>query len=167
MFIRAVKTYNKKTGNSYVKHMLMESVRTENGPRQRTVMQLGKLELPQKDWPALVSELQKRLSGQLTLDLLDEKISRKVKYATDETMINLHMEGNKRTADRSRSEDSIEINLNDVNSSKHRSFGCEYVCHSIWTELGLPEKLKDSGFSERERSLAEAVVSWKIGKSRQ
>ena len=121
-------------------------------------MQLGKLELPQKDWPALVSELQKRLSGQLTLDLLDEKISRKVKYATDETMINLHMEGNKRTADRSRSEDSIEINLNDVNSSKHRSFGCEYVCHSIWNELGLPEKLKDSGFSERERSLAEAMV---------
>ena len=53
---------------------------------------------------------------------------------------------------------TIEINLNDVNSSKHRCFGCEYVCHSIWNKLGLPEKLKDLGFSERERSLAEAVV---------
>ncbi len=41
MFIREVKTINKKTGNKYIKHVLMESVRTENGPRQRTVMQLN------------------------------------------------------------------------------------------------------------------------------
>ena len=39
MYIRETKTENRKTGKVYVKHTLVESVRTPKGPRQRTVMQ--------------------------------------------------------------------------------------------------------------------------------
>jgi hypothetical protein len=37
MFIRETKTKNKKTGKVYSKHTLVQSVRTDEGPRQRTL----------------------------------------------------------------------------------------------------------------------------------
>jgi len=42
MFIREYRTKNKKTGKVYVKHQLVESYRTDAGPRQRIVMNLTK-----------------------------------------------------------------------------------------------------------------------------
>ncbi len=63
MFIREKQTKNKKTGNIYVKHVLVESYHTTNGPRQRTVMQLGRLDLPKKHWSVLAKELQERLAA--------------------------------------------------------------------------------------------------------
>jgi len=43
MFIRESKTRNKKTKKVYIKHALVESVRTERGPRQRVVLTPGRL----------------------------------------------------------------------------------------------------------------------------
>ncbi len=63
MFIRETNTVNRKNGKVYKKHTLVESYRSENGPRQRTIMQLGELDLPKKQWANLVKELESRLSG--------------------------------------------------------------------------------------------------------
>jgi len=63
MFVREKKTKNKKNGNIYVKHVLVESYHTTNGPRQRTVMQLGQIDLPRKKWPVLAKELENRLAA--------------------------------------------------------------------------------------------------------
>jgi len=41
MFIREYKQTNRKTGETYIKHKLVTSVRTEKGPRQKVVMPLG------------------------------------------------------------------------------------------------------------------------------
>jgi hypothetical protein len=38
MYIRQVKTKNKKTNTVYTKLVLVESYRTEKGPRQRTII---------------------------------------------------------------------------------------------------------------------------------
>ena len=46
MFIRKYKTVNKKTGAVYIKHQLVESYRSDKGPRQRIVMNLGNIDLP-------------------------------------------------------------------------------------------------------------------------
>ena len=63
MYIRETKTKNKKTGNVYLKHSLVESYHTPKGSRQRTIMQLGSLSLAKKHWPTLAKELEKRLMG--------------------------------------------------------------------------------------------------------
>ena len=63
MYIRETKTENRKTGKVYVKHTLVESVRTPKGPRQRTVMQLGRLSLPRKHWPSLAASRGRRSSS--------------------------------------------------------------------------------------------------------
>ena len=68
MFIRESKTKNKKTGKVYIKHSLVESVRTERGPRQRLVMSLGKIELDRSQWKDLALTLELYLNGEHQLD---------------------------------------------------------------------------------------------------
>ena len=67
MFIRESKTKNKKTGEVYIKHQLVESYRTDKGPRQRVVLNLGRVDIGRKDWRRLAFELENRLSGQASL----------------------------------------------------------------------------------------------------
>ena len=67
MFIRAVSTRDHKTGSVYTTHHLVESIRTDRGPRQRVIMFLGSLDLPRGQWCALVAVLEERLGGQRAL----------------------------------------------------------------------------------------------------
>jgi len=163
MFIKEIKTRNKKTGTEYIKHALVESVRTEKGPRQRTVMQLGHLKLVRQCWPQLVAELECRISGQPTLDIPGTKISPAVKTAANTAMNNFTIHKSRRIENRKNTEgEEVLINLNDVCNSKYRSFGAEFVAHSTWNDLKLPQKLKGLNFTPKERSLAEAIVSGRL-----
>ncbi len=163
MFIKEIKTKNKKTGREYIKHALVESVRTEKGPRQRTVMQLGRLKLPKELWPELIAELECRISGQLSLNLPGNKIPKRVKDAADTAMENFTICTARRIENRKDIEDEeVTVNLNNVCDSKYRSFGPEFVAHSIWNELRMPQKLKELGFSPKQRSLAEGVVAGRL-----
>jgi hypothetical protein len=62
MYIRkSTRTYKGKT---YTNHLLVESVQTAKGPRQRTICSLGSLEpAPAEDWLALAHKLQSALEG--------------------------------------------------------------------------------------------------------
>ena len=68
MFIRESKTRNKKTGKIYIKHSLVESIRTERGPRQRLVMTLGQLSLDRSLWKSLAFAMESYLHGQEELE---------------------------------------------------------------------------------------------------
>ena len=71
MYIRESKTRNKKTGKIYIKHTLVESVRTERGPRQRHVMTLGQLTLDRSLWKSLAFALESYLHGEQELKHLE------------------------------------------------------------------------------------------------
>ena len=60
MYIRkSTRTYKGKT---YTNHLLVESVQTAKGPRQRTICSLGSLEsAPAEDWLVLAHKLQSAL----------------------------------------------------------------------------------------------------------
>ena len=163
MYIKEIKTKNRKTNREYVKHILVESIRTEKGPRPRTVMQLGRLALPKEFWSILVAELESRISGQMQLSLPGVKLPIKVKNAADKAMENFTIRSARRVENRkSPDADEVTIKLGETATSKHRSFGPELVCHSIWNELQLPLKLTELDFSPRERSLAEAIVAGRL-----
>jgi hypothetical protein len=66
MYIRKTKRVYK--GKVYTNHLLVESVLTPKGPRQRTVCSLGRLEpAPGEQWLALAHKMEAALQGQLTL----------------------------------------------------------------------------------------------------
>ncbi len=67
MYIR--KSSRVYRGKTYTKHLLVESVQTPKGPRQRSICSLGSLEpAPREQWLALAHKLQSTLQGQLSLE---------------------------------------------------------------------------------------------------
>ena len=66
MYIR--KTTRVYKGKTYTNHLLVESVHTPQGPRQRTICSLGSLEpAPAEEWLALAHKLDSALQGQAAL----------------------------------------------------------------------------------------------------
>ena len=73
MYIR--KTNRIYKGKRYTNHLLVESVHTPKGPRQRVICSLGSLApAPQEDWLALAHKLDSALRGQLSLQAPEASI---------------------------------------------------------------------------------------------
>src|SRR5215831_15978344 len=67
MYIR--KTTKISTGKAYTHYLLVESVHTPKGPRQRTICSLGRLAPgPLEQWHALARKVEASLAGQLSLE---------------------------------------------------------------------------------------------------
>lgn len=158
MFIRESKTTNKKSGEVYIKHVLVESVRVQGQPRQRTVMGLGRLDLPRREWKKLAHALECQLSGQISL-LEDND-----KYIED---LALSLVSNNKlsqkliiseTAAQSDSGNYIPIDMDSISTEKTRSLGAELVCQDAWDLLRFDRILKDCGFSQSQRSIAKVLI---------
>lgn len=156
MFIRETITKNKKTNQIYKKHVLVESYRTENGPRQRVVMQLGTLTLPKSEWKKLAAALEGRLAGQITLFEEEKEIAE----AAEAAMAHYTFNQKKTDAKEERHEKAsfTSVDLNSVATGESRSLGPELVAHATWERLEFNQLLGSCGFSKTERALAEAVI---------
>jgi|GEM_PF-2689402 len=74
MYIRN-STRNYK-GKTYTNYLLVESVQTPKGPRQRTICSLGNLAPgPPEQWLSLARRLEAALQGQLSLDASDAEFT--------------------------------------------------------------------------------------------
>ena len=74
MFIREVVKQNKGYHKKFVYHFLVESYRTAKGPRQRTLLKLGVLDLPRDKWKALANRIEELYQGQSSLIPADPEI---------------------------------------------------------------------------------------------
>jgi transposase len=151
MYIRKTKrVYKDKT---YTNHLLVESVLTPKGPRQRTLCSLGSLKpAPRKDWLALAHKMQAALQGQLSLQAPPAEM---------EPLVQMARKGRVRQqASEKISEQSsiIAIDTDRVETEEHREAGPVHVGHQIWRQLGLGEILRRAGLSERACVLSEVMT---------
>lgn len=156
MFIRQTSTKNKKSNTTYIKHQLVESYRTDKGPRQRVIMELGTLTLPKSEWRKLAAVLEARLAGQESL-LAEEPV---IADAADAAMKHYHFVQTKVKEKQQRHEqrDLVTVDLQSIASSEHRSLGPELVAHTFWDRLEMNRILQDCGLSLQQQALAQAVV---------
>ena len=127
MFIRKVETKNKKTGKIYIKHRLVESYTTDSGSRQRTVMELGKLDLPKSEWKKLAHALESILSGQQTLlSAFDSEIENLALRLVSNKRLSEQIESGASRQDEER--ELATVDLNTVTTLNTRSLGAEIVC---------------------------------------
>ena len=159
MFIREFKTKNKNNGKVYLKHKLVESVRINDKPRQRTVLPLGILQLPKKEWKKLAHALEYQLAGQTSLLESNDKY-------IDELALSL-ISNNKLskklselTADVSHEnpDDVVPIDPDSISCTQSRPIGAELVCNQAWDLLKFDQALSKAGFSGNQRSIAKALV---------
>ena len=156
MFIRTTKTKNKETGQTYTAHRLVESIRTEKGPRQRVVMYLGEVTLEKSKWRALAKVLEAKLSGQQDLFEVDESISVAADKAYDFYEQYKKIKADKQN--RKEQQDIIPIDIATLSHTDSRSLGSELVGHHAWQSMGFDEILKQCGLTAKQRALAEATV---------
>ncbi|MBT9161201.1 MAG: hypothetical protein DDT26_02505 [Dehalococcoidia bacterium] len=160
MYIREIVTTNKKTQRQYVKHVLVESVRTLKGPRQKTVMPLGSLELPKSKWKALAACLERKLSGQTSLFAEEPALEEIALRAIDQYKVVEQKQAERDV--RQEGQQLKTVDLNSVATSHHRSLGPELVVHETWRSLNMDSILTSCGFAPKERALAEAVVACRL-----
>ena len=167
MFIREYKQTNKNTGETYIKHKLVTSVRTDKGPRQKVVMPLGTLDIPRIDWKRLAHALECRITGQQSLlqehDADLERLALKIVSNNDlskslevlrEAKLEEH-EAYQKKPGRSR---YVPIDLGSVKMKETRGLGAEVLCMKAWEMLDLAVILKKLGFSATSISTAMALI---------
>lgn len=156
MFIRQTSTKHKKSNTRYIKYQLVESYRTDKGPRQRVIMELGTLMLPKSEWRKLAAVLEARLAGQESL-LAEEPA---IAAAADAAMKKYRFIQTKTQEKQQRQEQRslVTIDLQSVSSCEHRSLGPELVGHVMWNRLDFNRILRDCGLSQQQQALAQAVV---------
>jgi len=90
MFIRNVTKKHKNSSLIYQYQQLVESYRTEKGPRQRLLLNLGKLPIPKEKWPNLAKCIEAIIRNQQVLFKEDSEIeSLALRYAKDVIRKNL------------------------------------------------------------------------------
>ena len=167
MFIREYRIKNKKSGEIYVEHKLVASVRTENGPRQRIIMPLGTLAVPRIDWKRLAHALECRITGQQSLlETHDKDLELLALKLVSNTNLSKSLEALNTLKQEERDEQGKEpernryvpIDLNSVKLKKTRGLGAELLCMKVWDMLGFTDILKKLKFSMASISLVMVLL---------
>lgn len=173
MFIREIKKRLNSNGVNYeyIQHRLVESVRTEHGPRQQTVLNLGTLNIPNEQLKTLANLIEENLlnCNQSTLfgDATDELIGL-ARHFADVILQKRITESSNNQSDQS---DSIEkvpshkvepsyetIDTNSIVTSNSRTIGAEHIALTQLKELGLFAILEQCSFTDKEQKYAAAQI---------
>ena len=152
MYIR--KTTKSYKGKSYTNYLLVESVVTPKGPRQRIICSLGSLApAPPEQWLDLAHRLEASLQGQDALAPADpqvEALAEKVRQARGA--------GTPPPQARSAARPTLAVDTARVSVEEAREAGSVHVGHQMWQQLGLNEILSRAGLSDRACQLSEAMT---------
>lgn len=152
MFIR--KVTRKYKGRVYTNYLLVRSVHTAKGPRQKVICSLGDLSpRPKEEWLRLAHQVEDALAGQTGLFEVRwepevEEIVRQVRRR--------QAEGNGRRRRRnggSSDGDLIAVHTDRVQMEEAREGGSVHVGYRFWKRLGMEKILRRLGFSERALQL--------------
>ncbi len=148
MYIRkSSRTYKGRTYSNYV---LVESVVTPKGPRQKIICSLGDLRpRPQAEWLELAHKLTSALSGQA--DLL-------VPQAPDPELQELLAKVQSASPPSPAASDRLAVHVDQVRTEESREAGAVHAGYQFWLRLGLDGILAQAGLSERVRQLTCAMT---------
>jgi transposase len=159
MYIRkTVRRYKDKT---YENYLLVESVLTDKGPRQKVICSLGDLSPgPPEQWLALARKLQDALTGQLSLPGLaeeDPELQRLAPALAGPAATPGDAASQTPTAT-PRPDDPISVHIDRVACEPPRPAGHIHVGLQFWKRLGLDDILEALGFAPRLVALTCAMT---------
>jgi hypothetical protein len=162
MFIRKTTHTDNKTGQGYCTYKLVESIRTERGPRQRTVLNLGAdFSLPQEKWKEVADRIETIISGQLSLLPVPEEIEQTAqRYA--KKIIRRHGQRTPVPAHEQNKADFQTVDVNSLENEQIRSVGGESVVLATIKELELDNKLESLGFKRANIEAAIGVITARL-----
>ncbi|MBF0543017.1 MAG: IS1634 family transposase [Candidatus Riflebacteria bacterium] len=163
MYIRKVRKTNRDSGLSYQYCHLVENVRTTKGPRQRLILNLGDLDLPEDRFKELANLIESLLIGQKSLFPADPKIEKIAKAAVKKIF---EKRATEETFDNTSPEQVVPafsmVDTTSIESKDVRSFGPEIVCHEMWKTLDMDKILLESGVPEYSLPIIETLIAGRL-----
>ena len=155
MYIRKVRKTDPKSGKTYFYHQLVESYRTPKGPRQRTLLNLGRLELEKDELKFLADRIEDLLIGQLPLLEVPERIETLARHFASLIRKKKFQKGK----DRVQYETQWEtIDVNSIKNEDARTVGAEVVGDWAYKKLRIAQILEGVGFNKKEIDRAKVLV---------
>ena len=156
MYIR--KSREKKSGKVYESYRLVESVRIDNKPRQRTILNLGAdFQVPKDQHKELCGLIKEKLfladdtplipREESDLDTIADNIVKKI----------VARESESRSIAKKETPTDSDFAMVDLNSMEHsdvRSFGGEAICLETINRLEISKTLSELGFNRKQEALA-------------
>ena len=160
MFIRRVSHKNRKNRKEYCTYKLVESIRTERGPRQRDVLNLGvNFDLPKEQWKNLANCIEEIITGQLPLidyskviRTLARRYARKI----------IREQASVIAGREDITPDYETIDINSVEDEEARTVGAEHVVYETIKELEIDRKLKELGLNRHQVAASLGVIAGRM-----
>jgi len=157
MYVR--KTTRRYKDKVYTNYLLVESVHTPNGPRQKVVCSLGDLSpRTAEQWLRLVHKVEDALAGQINLfsspDPEVEQIVRQIRSRQPGSSA----ESAPITPDSAPVSDLVAVHTDQVTATEHRTAGPVHVGFQFWKRLGFDTILRHLGFSIKAIQLTCAMT---------
>lgn len=170
MYIRKVTHAHKKNRQEYHTYKLVESLRTERGPRQRMLLNLGTgFTLPEEKWKDLANRIEEIVTGQECLFAYPEEIetlarryARKVIRYQGQSVLresDVHSVVGSPGVDEP---DYHRVDINTLENEHPRPVGAEYVIHETIKELELDKKLTSLDFNKPALDVAIGVIAARL-----
>jgi hypothetical protein len=159
MFIRKCIKTDKVTGKKYFFYQLVESIRTDRGPRQTTLLNLGAdLPINADEAKLLADRIEQISSGIHTLFLPAEHIEILAqRFARELVKKRSEVFQSPTTPDATESVFQT-IDVNSLKNEQARTVGVETIAYASFQELGIDRQLNELGFSQRQIEVAAAVI---------
>jgi transposase len=149
MYIR--KTVSKQRGKTYTNYLLVESVSTPKGPRQKTICSIGDLSpRPAGQWLKLAHKIEGALVGQCELIEDTDKETRDIIGKVKERI--------ERETPVKDTDEVISVQVDKVETVRHREGGSVHVGYQFWKKLRIDDILGKGGLSEKARILTCAMT---------
>lgn len=166
MYLRKnTRTYKDRT---YVNYLLVESMVTDKGPRQKVICSLGDLSpRPRSEWLDLARRVEVALDPQSALfPAHDPEVDAIVRHARERSARLLHAGPSESAPSTpghppespSAEDEVVAVRTKDVRTERVRQAGPVHVGYQFWRRLGLDEILADVGLTARARVITCAMV---------
>ena len=170
MYIRKVTHTHKKNRQEYHTYKLLESLRTERGPRQRMLLNLGTgFTLPEEKWKDLANRIEEIITGQECLFAYSEEIetlarryARKVIRYQGQSVVRESDVHSVVGSPGVEEPDYHRVDINTLENEHPRPVGAEYVIHETIKELELDKKLTALGFNKPALDVTIGVIAARL-----
>lgn len=154
MFIRTTRKTDPVTRKPYFSLQLIESMRTERGPRQRILLNLGNIpDLDAGQLKQLANRIEEIVSGQTTCICLPEKIESLAQAYASRLVKNLAKPALKES-ETAAIPDYATIDLQSVVHQEARTIGTEDLLLRTAKQLKFPEKMEELNLSKKQIAIA-------------
>ena len=157
MYVR--KTTRRYKDKIYTNYLLVESIHTPNGPRQKVVCSLGDLSpRPAEEWLRLARKVEEALVGQVNLfSEPDPEVDEIVRQVQEQRIAAPRKAGSAST-DPSQTTDLVTVHADRVTATQHRTAGPVHVGFQFWKRLEFDVILGRLGFSTKAIQLTCAMT---------